>query len=350
MAARVRLLPRAGSEVRASLVDAAHEASPEELPPWAQAIVKRQDAIEERLSRFDRRTEAIATQVETSIERLDARLERLALKAESGPSSSEMARLDTQIANLARETKAAEGAIAQALKLLQAQVMSKASRSELQHVLSTSMDAVDQAHEKTRALAADVETRAPREAIGRLETFLKQQAHSAGSPIIVTQRVAPGSHRISPLLPTHCLSCKQALPYQTPPPMPHETAGMPIAPTASTSCGPNARGELDSSLAPSHGHVAVGHFCASDAHMMRAKLAYGKEPQNDTRRRTQQMLSQLSGAAAAAPAAHVLGQPSSVLARPTSAPTLHGGRKAMRSSASAARTLVSNAGSGQRGR
>ena len=61
------------------------------MPAWAKALVARQDAFEQRLDQ-------------------------------------NIARLDDQLATLTRETKAAESAIAQALKLLQAQVMSKAAR------------------------------------------------------------------------------------------------------------------------------------------------------------------------------------------------------------------------------
>ena len=145
-----------------------------------------------------------------------------------------VSRLDLQLGTLARETKAAESAIAQALKLLQAQVMSKAARAELQHGLASAMDTAHDAQERSRAvatslvsIATDIDKRAPLEALARLEQTLQSNlAGSAtiGGPMIHARRI---DHRDSPLQPTHCLSCKQPLPYRPQSPPPHQLATAP---------------------------------------------------------------------------------------------------------------------------
>ena len=103
-------------------------------------------------------------------------------------------------------------------------------------------------------------------------------------PFISTQKLASNT-RVSPLLPTHCLSCNHPLPYPVQAP-PHEQGRG--APSGGGGSVDEGRGWHEPGTVAPTFHAL---FIAGDAP---AKLAYGKEPQNETRRRTQQLLSTLA--------------------------------------------------------
>ena len=260
------------------------------------------------------------------------------------------------IASLQRESKAAEGAIAQALKLLQAQVMSKASRSELQHGMSRAMDAAFDAQERSRAVAAslvsvatDVDTRASGKDLYRLESFVQQVIQQGGglgggggggqgAPMLrMTRLNGGGDNRDSPLQPTHCLACNQALTYPLPAEKPHETQYRPTSSHGRSSTSPprDAGGRrsppaVSSSRprTPDDGspRIVGQQFWPTGGTDARAKMHYGKEPANELRKQTQRQLASMAGAPSAANSR--LGSArkdrpiEALLGRPTSAPAL----------------------------
>lgn len=409
------------------------------MPKWALALRDKQLDIEERVLQLENSASAMSAdvlamtneltlrkdaktsetagsaadgnittpwkiQIEQSIEKIEQKMQDLpATQACGGASTSSAAhgdstsvalrglegsdadRLDAAITALARETKAAEGAIAQALKLLQAQVMSKAARTELQHGLSRAMDAAFDAQERSRAVASslvsiatDVDTRAPIDAVVRLESILHSQLSSSGGgggPLIASRRIMH-DNRGSPLHPTHCLSCKQPLPYTShghgggdpaPPhePLHHQAASRPSSsgrlsppispmrsPTRSGDASPLADTSPKTDFGAASGYVALSgrsfHTSGSlrrdgtDMHR-NAKLIYGVPPANETRRKTAlqlQMLGGYSGPGSTVRAGSAKGERKpieAIVGRPTSAAALlpGQGRHAMRGSASA---------------
>ena len=262
------------------------------MPAWAKALVARQDAFEQRLDQ-------------------------------------NIARLDDQLATLTRETKAAESAIAQALKLLQAQVMSKAARAELQHGLSRAVEAATDAQERSRAvasnlvaIASEVDSRAPLKALARLETSMQSQLAASASgassgPILHAKRITAQPE--SALMPTHCLSCQQPLPTYSHYSPPHETAYLPAGlslspgraassgrrtPTRGLGCGsPDSPPDAGVDLGAAAGAVTLtgksfhtmGSLRRDGVDLMRnPKLTYGVPPANETRKQTQLQLHMLA--------------------------------------------------------
>ena len=238
-----------------------------------------------------------------------------------------IARLDDQLATLTRETKAAESAIAQALKLLQAQVMSKAARAELQHGLSRAVEAATDAQERSRAvasnlvaIASEVDSRAPLKALARLETSMQSQLAASASgassgPILHAKRITAQPE--SALMPTHCLSCQQPPPThpttrrrtRLPTPQPDSArrqagqrllAGEPRR--AASAVGRQTRPPMQEATlvplpAPSPSPKAVPHdgLLRRTADLMRnPKLTYGVPPANETRKQTQLQLHMLA--------------------------------------------------------
>lgn len=245
--------------------------------------------------------------------------------------------------------------------------MTKASRTELQHGLQRATEAALDAQDRSKAVASDLlsvafelDSRASHEAVARLEALVLglplppasrlDKAHRA-APVIRTQRAgATGTM----LLPSHCLSCHQPLPHPPSPPPPHETpkGGAPQAGGDSRSSPQRAHSSMSAgtnsmsagvSMHASSTRLFYPFKAADTSH--HAKVAFGREPTHEVRKRMQQ---QLAASATAAMAGRlkvdaILGSGAAVggrPGRPASAPVLHKPRK-MRGSASAAHVVNS---------
>ena len=95
----------------------------------------------------------------------------------------------------------------------------------------------------------------------------------------------------SAMLPSHCLACNQELPRAETPPPPHLTATSPV-PSRSRPPSASQPRSRPQSASPTHSAGMVG------AASQRAKLFYGKEPENARRSST---MKQMHGLAAADP-------------------------------------------------
>lgn len=93
----------------------------------------------------------------------------------------------------------------------------------------------------------------------------------------------------SAMLPTNCLACNQELPRADTPPPPHMTSTSPVPPRSRPQSASQSRSRPQSA---SHTHSAGMVGAASQ----RAKLLYGKEPENARR---SSMTKQMHGLAAA---------------------------------------------------
>ena len=362
----------------------------EPLPKWAIQLLQRQDAIEERVSRLEssaqdlqpqheedkqgdpevmprlHRIEQILGDLEHKVQGLlsdDCPQDRSPQQPASQPlpgAGSEVDRLGAAMSALSRETKAAESAIAQALKLLQAQVTSKATRTELQHGLSRAMDAAFDAQERSRAVASslvslanDVDARAPLQALARLEHMVHSQVTGGvgGAPILSAKRITT-DHRDSHPQPSLCLSCKQPLPLAASAPLSHDVLYHPSSP------GGRA-GDLASQGAPDgKAFQTIGSACRDGTRSdpsRTAKQLYGAPPANETRKRTALQLQMLAANSATTPgptragsAKSERGRPIEAIigqARPTSAAALLPGQKRpMNASASTSSLLAASGG------
>jgi len=165
--------------------------------------------------------------------------------------------------------KAIESAIGQAFKLLQAQVLSKASRRELHEALAKALDTSLDSQERLRmisssleSLSEEVKTRASNEHVAELQKVLGKMRH--------LQEHGGANKRQAqddPLMPSMCLACNQALPLKKK-----------ALPSHIIDLGAPAqmRGKSAGQL---RGKAAE-----------RARLLFGREPENAQRRQTAQQL------------------------------------------------------------
>jgi hypothetical protein len=220
-------------------------------------------------------------------------------------------------------------------------------------------DAAQQAQQSAAALTSQMAaltdaTTAVRLTVARLDSLVyglpldtftpgvaRLSKHHRTAPMIRTKRVT--ADRLTPdqrtcaLQPSHCLSCQQPMPYAPPPPPPHEALG----PTAATALADGHSGRATprsegASLSASSRTPVPSLFLAAEP-SYHAKLAFGREAANDARQRTHEQLAEARVRTRPhdKPAAAVLGQSSTIGARPASAsaPALN---RTLRTSASAA--------------
>ena len=148
------------------------------------------------------------------------------LLAQSSAHEAEVKRIGSSLTSLSSESKSAEGAIAQALKLLQAQTVTKASRHEMRQAVARALEAALDGQERAREVAAAIErveavlpTKATKEELARLEAAL---AALAASGELQTREWGLATRQLDHVdSATHCLSCHQPLPTPSAPPPPH---------------------------------------------------------------------------------------------------------------------------------
>ena len=289
--------------------------------------------LDELMAREGRSGVSTSTHGDAETEGKDISELRTALRSaaeQSDLNSLELKRLADSHSQLNIKSKETEAAIAQALKLLQAQVVTKASREELREALGRALDASSASQERTREIADAVEK-------------LSQEAHRPGKGmggtnsrhmLTVTKLNVDGVHSS-----THCMACMQPLPRSVSPPSPHEVAYRPSGSNPASpkrrsphtsfeahSFGDQFEGELlgdpargaPGTIAPStllsrptsaSSTVATASLRPTSFHppavrqgldfARNAKLTYGREPSNEIRRRTRRELQELSEGSAA---------------------------------------------------
>ena len=175
----------------------------------------------------------------------------------------------------------------------------KASRQEVIDALMRAKDASVDSEERLSlvaqgldAVTADVKTRAPRERVAELE-FVLSQVRLLQEPSAAQKRRL----NASAMLPTNCLACNQELPRADTPPPPHLTSTSPVPSRSRPQSASQSRSRPQSAgrgqgQGAAHTHSA-GMVGASS---QRAKLLYGKEPENAKR---SSMMKQMHGLAAA---------------------------------------------------
>ena len=255
---------------------------------------------------------------------------------QSAATRSEVVRLQGSVDEVSSGAAAVEAAIEQGLKLLQEQVSTppcclpprrpaappltafwrskrplatlapsleqvsaKASRQEVIDALMRAKDASVDSEERLSlvaqgldAVTADVKTRAPRERVAELE-FVLSQVRLLQEPSAAQKRRL----NASAMLPTNCLACNQELPRADTPPPPHLTSTSPVPSRSRPQSASQSRSRPQSAgrgqgQGAAHTHSA-GMVGASS---QRAKLLYGKEPENAKR---SSMMKQMHGLAAA---------------------------------------------------